>query len=382
MASAPGLTSRPRRLWARFDGPGRLAGVDLARGLAVLGMLAAHLLDIEDFVPADPSSWLDVVNGRSSILFAVLAGVSISLVTGGTRPVEGSRRARASARLALRGGLLWAIGILLVLTGVPVYVILPAYALLFALSLPFLGMRARTLFLTAGALALVMPWIQPMLDAAPIWSGRGGDELASALGWHYPFPVWIAFLLAGMGLGRLDLRLLPEQALIVLAGSALTLAGYGLSLATVPFVARDPYLATVLTAEAHSAGLGEVVGSGGFAIAVIGLCLLLCRTPLRWLAVPLRAVGSMPLTAYVVQLLVWALVALTVLGDTSDLWGIRALDLFGPLALGLVVGCTVWVLTVGRGPLETAIDAVVRVVVGRDAGTSGPRGRGAGVPNS
>jgi uncharacterized membrane protein YeiB len=115
---------------------------------------------------------------------------------------------------------------------------------------------------------------------------------------------------------------------------------------------------------------------------VIGLCLLLCRTPLRWLAVPLRAVGSMPLTAYVVQLLVWALVALTVLGDTSDLWGIRALDLFGPLALGLVVGCTVWVLTVGRGPLETAIDAVVRVVVGRDAGTSGPRGRGAGVPNS
>ncbi|MDF2667607.1 MAG: putative acyltransferase, partial [Microbacterium sp.] len=132
-----------------------------------------------------------------------------------------------------------------------------------------------------------------------------------------------------------------------------------------------------------SAGLGEVVGSGGFAIAVIGLCLLLCRTPLRWLAVPLRAVGSMPLTAYVVQLLVWALVALTVLGDTSDLWGIRALDLFGPLTLGLVVGCTVWVVTVGRGPLETAIDAVVRVVVGRDAGTPFPRGRAAdGVPDS
>lgn len=373
MASAPGLTSRFGRLWARFDGPGRLAGVDLARGLAVLGMLAAHLLDIEDFVPRDPSSWLDVVNGRSSILFAVLAGVSISLVTGGTRPVEGARRVRASARLALRGGLLWAIGILLVLTGVPVYVILPAYALLFALSLPFVGMRPRTLFLTAGALALVMPWIQPVLDAAPIWSGRGGDELASALGWHYPFTVWIAFLLAGMGLGRLDLRLLPEQALIVLAGSALTLAGYGLALATVPLTTRNPYLATVLTAEAHSSGLGEVIGSGGFAIMVIGLCLLLCRTPLRWLAVPLRAVGSMPLTAYVVQLLVWAAVALAVLGDTSDLWGIRALDLFGPLALGLVVGCTVWVLTVGRGPLETAIDAVVRVVVGRDAATSDPR---------
>lgn len=369
MASAPGLTTRIGRTWTRFDGPGRLIGVDLARGLAVLGMLAAHLLDTEDLVARDPSSWLDVVNGRSSILFAVLAGVSIALVTGGPRPLEGPRRARAAARLALRGALLWVIGMLLVFTGVPVYVILPAYALLFALSLPFLGMRPRGLFLTAGAVALVMPWIQPVLDAAPLWSGRFGEEISAALGWNYPFPVWIAFLLAGMGLGRLDLRLLPEQTLMLLSGGALMLAGYGLALVTEPAVAGDRYLSTVLTAEDHSAGLWEVIGSGGFAIATIGLCLLLCRTPVRWLAIPLRAVGSMPLTAYVLQLVVWAFVALAVLGDTSDLWGIRALGLFGPLTLGLVVGCTAWALTVGRGPLEALIDAVVRFVVGRDATT-------------
>lgn len=369
MASAPRLTTRIGRTWTRFDGPGRLIGVDLARGLAVLGMLAAHLLDTEDFVARDPSSWLDVVNGRSSILFAVLAGVSIALVTGGPRPLEGPRRARAAARLALRGALLWVIGMLLVFTGVPVYVILPAYALLFALSLPFLGMRPRGLFLTAGAVALVMPWIQPVLDAAPLWSGRFGEEISAALGWNYPFPVWIAFLLAGMGLGRLDLRLLPEQTLMLLSGGALMLAGYGLALVTEPAVADDRYLSTVLTAEDHSAGLWEVIGSGGFAIATIGLCLLLCRTPVRWLAIPLRAVGSMPLTAYVLQLIVWAFVALAVLGDTSDLWGIRALGLFGPLTLGLVVGCTAWALTVGRGPLEALIDAVVRFVVGRDAAT-------------
>lgn len=369
MASAPGLTTRIGRTWTRFDGPGRLIGVDLARGLAVLGMLAAHLLDTEDFVARDPSSWLDVVNGRSSILFAVLAGVSIALVTGGPRPLEGPRRARAAARLALRGALLWVIGMLLVFTGVPVYVILPAYALLFALSLPFLGMRPRGLFLTAGAVALVMPWIQPVLDAAPLWSGRFGEEISAALGWNYPFPVWIAFLLAGMGLGRLDLRLLPEQTLMLLSGGALMLAGYGLALVTEPAVADDRYLSTVLTAEDHSAGLWEVIGSGGFAIATIGLCLLLCRTPVRWLAIPLRAVGSMPLTAYVLQLVVWAFVALAVLGDTSDLWGIRALGLFGPLTLGLVVGCTAWALTVGRGPLEALTDAVVRFVVGRDATT-------------
>lgn len=384
MASAPGLTSRFGRLWTRFDGPGRLTGVDLARGLAVLGMLAAHLLDTERVLTPDPATWVTVVNGRSSILFAVLAGVSIALVTGGTRPLPPGRRPRAAARLALRGALLWAIGMLLVLTGVPVYVILPAYALLFLLALPFLGMRARNLFLWAGALALVMPWLQPLLDAAPIWSGRGGEELAALVGWNYPFTTWIAFLLAGMGIGRLDLRALAEQGVVAMSGAALALAGYGAALLTERVAAAHPYLAAVLTAEDHSSGLWEVIGSGGFAIAAIGVCLLLCRTPVRVVAVPIRAVGSMPLTAYVLQLVVWAVVALALLGDTSDLLGIREAGLFGPLTLGLIVFCTLWVLFVGRGPLETVVDRVVRVVVGTDpaapgaarASSTGPGGVG------
>lgn len=353
------------RAWSRFDGPARLVGIDLARGLAVLGMLAAHLLTIDPFVADDPATWLDVVNGRSSILFATLAGVSIALITGGTRPPTGPARSRAAARLALRGALLWAIGILLVMTGVPVYVILPAYALLFALSLPFLGLRAGKLFLAAGLVAAVMPWVYPFLDAAPIWSGRGGEELQAFVGWAYPFPVWLAFLLAGMGLGRLDLRRLRVQAAIVGVGGAVSALGYGVAIVTAPALAdADPYLAAVWSADAHSSGLWEVVGSGGFAVATIGLCLLVCRTVLRWLVIPLRAVGSMPLTAYVLQIVVWAIFAAAAFGDPSDLGGVRDSGLFFPLTLGIVVGCTAWALVWGRGPLEAVIDAVVRRVTG------------------
>ncbi len=370
------MTSSPLgRAWSRFDGPGRLVGVDLARGLAVLGMLAAHLLDTERTLTADPSTWVTLVNGRSSILFAVLAGVSIALVTGGPRPLAPQRRPRAAARLALRGALLWVIGLLLVMTGVPVYVILPAYALLFVLALPFLGMRARTLFLVAGVLAVVMPWIQPFLDAAPVWAGPAGAELEAAVGWAYPFTVWIAFLLAGMGVGRLDLRNIADQGLLAMAGLSLALAGYGFAIATAPVAEDTPFLTAVLTAEDHSSGLWEVIGSGGFAVMTIGVCLLLCRTPLRWVAVPLRAVGSMPLTAYVLQLVVWAIVAQVLLGDTSDLVGIREAGLFVPLTLGLIAGCTVWALTIGRGPLEMFVDNVVRLIVGRDA-TPGARSSG------
>ncbi|MEX0152701.1 heparan-alpha-glucosaminide N-acetyltransferase domain-containing protein [Microbacterium sp. LMI1-1-1.1] len=372
MAAAPVVTPA-RRAWRRLDGPGRLTGIDLARGLAVLGMLAAHLLTIELFDPGDPSTWLDIVNGRSSILFATLAGVSIALVTGGPRPLPSADRPRAAARLAVRAAVLWVIGILLITTGVPVYVILPAYAVLFLLALPFLGWSAGPLFLAAAAFGLVMPWVQPFLDAAPIWSGALGVELFLGVGWAYPFTVWIAFLLAGMGVGRLDLRGIRAPAVLAVSGAVLAVIGYTVPAATTAFALQSVYMAEVWTALDHSSGLWEVVGSGGFAVAVIGVCLLVCRTPLRWIALPLRAVGSMPLTAYVAQLLVWAVVALVVLGDTTDLYGIRDAGLFWPLTIGLVLGCTAWALLLGRGPLERLIDAAVRFVVGPGARREQPR---------
>ena len=64
----------------------RLRGVDVARGLAVLGMFGAHLLVTDDLVWVDPSTWTGLVDGRSSVLFALLAGVSVALLTGRTTP--------------------------------------------------------------------------------------------------------------------------------------------------------------------------------------------------------------------------------------------------------------------------------------------------------
>jgi uncharacterized membrane protein len=357
VAASTGLTGWLASRWRRFDSPRRLAGIDLARGLAVVGMLAAHLLVIEDFAPGDPATWVDVVNGRSSILFATLAGVSIALVTGGPQPLRGPARARASGRIALRGALLWVLGVLLVSTGVPVYVILPAYAILFLLSLPFLGLQARTLFLLAAVLGLAMPFLQVVWDASPFWFSPDGELVSTVIGWHYPFAVWIAFLLAGMAIGRSDLRSTRTAVLLLASGAALAVVGYtadALSGSTLE-EERLSALTAVWTARAHSSGVLEVVGSGGFAVAVIGLCLLVCRTVLRWVVVPLRAVGSMPLTAYSVQLIVWAGVAASVLGDPSDLRGFRALEPFWPMTLGLIAACTAWALLVGRGPLEALI---------------------------
>ena len=74
-----------------MNNPSRIAGVDLARGLAVLGMLAAHLLWLGSLSWTEPSTWGAIVNGRSSILFATLAGVSLGLSTGGPTPPSGAK---------------------------------------------------------------------------------------------------------------------------------------------------------------------------------------------------------------------------------------------------------------------------------------------------
>ncbi len=358
--------SRLASLLERLNGPARLGGVDLARGLAVLGMFAAHLLWITDpFDWGAPPTWIAVVDGRSSILFATLAGVSIGLVTGGRMPLPPAAMTTARGRLAVRAGLLWVLGILLILTGVPVFVILPAYALMFLLALPLTSVQTRALLPLAGALAIIMPFVQVVLDAAPFWSTPLGDALSKTIGWHYPFTTWVAFVVAGLGVARAGLRRLRVQLWLVGAGAALAAFAYAAD-AGAP---RDPdaetasYPGALWTARAHSTGLLEVVGSGGFALAVLGACLLLCRTRVTWVVLPLRAVGAMPLTAYTLQLVVWAVVAGATLDRVGDLAGFRDLQPFWPLTIATILLCTAWALLVGRGPLETVVDAASRFAV-------------------
>lgn len=339
--------------------PARVAGVDLARGLAVLGMLTAHLLSIAPFDGADPSTWLDVVNGRSSILFAVLAGVSIGLLSAGA---DGARRRVIRARLAVRAGAVWLLGVALVATGVPVYVILPAYAVLFLLSLPLLSLGARPLWVIAAVVAIVSPLVQPFLDDALPWESPGGADIALLIGWHYPVTIWFAFVAAGLAVARSGFGPRAPLRLVLGGGAAAVLAGVGATLIPDETLS-DGWAGRALAVSAHSGGLPEVIGSGGFALAVLGVCLAVCRTPVAPLVLPLRAVGAMPLTAYTGQILLWAAWAALALGTTSDLGAFRALNPLPVFVGGTILICTVWALAWGRGPCERVIAALASRLV-------------------
>lgn len=212
----------------------RLIGLDAARFLALLGMMATHLLATRDDA-GDPTWVAEVFSGRASALFAVLAGVSLSLMTGGSRPLRGEARIARTAALLVRALAVGVLGLLLGGVDSGIAVILVNYAALLALGTLFVGLSARRLALLCLVTTLVGPvllwWLRPHLPPrgydSPSLDGLQEPSLLVSevlFTGYYPVLVWTAYLLAGMALGRLDLRGVPGRVLGLVAGAGAVLA--------------------------------------------------------------------------------------------------------------------------------------------------------------
>ncbi|HEX5346757.1 MAG TPA: hypothetical protein VFW64_06575 [Pseudonocardiaceae bacterium] len=145
----------------------------------------------------------------------------LAFLSGGRRVVEGRARTAAAAGIAVRALLIGAIGLLLgyAIDPLEVEVILPYYAVLFLLAIPLLGLRPRTLALAAAALIAVAPVVILAVVDADGPSFRGSDNatfdtlvqdpsgLIVGLLVTGPYPVlaYLAYLCAGLAIGRLDL---------------------------------------------------------------------------------------------------------------------------------------------------------------------------------
>ncbi len=366
---------------------GRLIGVDLARGLAVFGMYAAH-------VGPDPATTggargflMELAHGRSSALFAFLAGFSVVLMTGRT-PRRGRAGRRAVAKVVVRAVVLLALGTALTMTGTPVEVILAFYGPYFLLVLPLYRLSARTLAEIAAAAALVLPQLLFLIVRAVYEDGalgggstgpgawpRTADGLVSLLfTGSYPALSWLPFVVAGMAVARLDVTATAVRVRLALTGAGLAVLGYGgswLALHHLPGVARaldgaglahgtrtawwsdvagwpeEDTWGWLFVAAPHSETTLSVVANTGVALAVLAGCLLAVDAlpRLRRAAGPVIAVGSMSLSAYVLHILAIRLLGLE--------------ELPGPslsVLLGFVAGVTafaaLWSRFFRRGPLE------------------------------
>lgn len=330
----------------------RIDGLDLARGLAVLGTVGAHVGDEGSW------AWLAVTHGFPSALFAVLAGVSMTMML--TRrgqlavaEVPAHQVTRTRVRILVRGLMLIGLGLPLALLGTPVVVILVNLGVMFWLAVPLLRVRTSVVLGIAAACLTLGGNAAASLDAAvghdSLWGpSYPGIPIVGALwGPYYPALAWMGYVLVGVCVGRLALR--EDRVALLLGG--LGLMGFAASrlIVALAVMAGANSASWWLDLEDHSYSPVEMLGNVGVACAVIAASLWAARRApaVAW---PVCAVGSMALTAYVGHLIVIAAVGTEIVWQPSNVSLIT-------LWAGIVVCCSLWRWRLGAGPLERWLTA-------------------------
>ncbi|MFI2564545.1 heparan-alpha-glucosaminide N-acetyltransferase domain-containing protein [Paenarthrobacter sp. NPDC018779] len=373
----------------------RLTGIDAARGAALLGMMATHLVPTFGPAPDWAPTWVGLTfSGRSSALFAVLAGIGLALSTGKQEPREGAAVWAARRGVALRALVIAVVGLMLGGLEVNIAIILVHYAVLFLCVLPFLGLRLKALCAWAAGWVLAAPvlayLVRPLLLEAnpPLQLGHnpGTDDLETPgklladlfFTGYYPVFQWMAYLLIGLAIGRLALTTVRTQWLLVGVGTATGLAaklagtaameswGGRAALEALPQTRGYP-LESMLqvnltglqqtgswwwlaTASPHAGTTLDLLHTSGVAAAVTGVFLLLGklaeRIKVNFLVV-LSGPGAMTLTLYTAH--VWVVSGFT--GNPLPA-GWTDEGMYWPQALAAVSIGACFALLRRRGPLE------------------------------
>ena len=188
--------------------PGRIAAIDVARGLALLGMVVYHLSwDLAYFGLARPdlpySPGMRVYSHIVACAFLGLVGVSLAIAHR-----DGPRWRAFFRRLAIVVGAaaLVSVATLLAAPDEPIWFgILACIAAASLLAAPFLRAPAWA-SLVAGAVALAAPRVLAGAAFNPpalVWLGLGTED-PSTLDWR-PLLPWAGVTLIGLGLTRLAL---------------------------------------------------------------------------------------------------------------------------------------------------------------------------------
>ena len=343
----------------------RLPGVDVARALAVLGMVFVNYKVMMGAAMAGPDwlVWLSaLLDGRAATLFVVLAGVGISLR---------ARRVREHPEYLSfeRGALLKRAAVLFVAGLLNLHMwdwdILHFYGIYLVFAAFLLNARGGILWLLAFSCVCLTDILQTNYDFstdASLWSPQGLLLELFFEGLHPVFP-WLAFLFVGMWLGRQDLyqqqtrRRFLITSLVVTIGCAI-LQFFDLDIQELLefYEFNDMWFVRLL----FSPELNAV--SSSTATAVVALCLCIAgtqqRAERRWV-IALVATGQLAFTHYITHAMA-ILIPLQhgLLENTSLVLSIGYSLVF---YAGAVILSVWWRRRWPYGPLE----AIIRQLTGR-----------------
>ncbi|WP_137722984.1 acyltransferase family protein [Prescottella subtropica] len=274
------------------SGRARIVAVDVARALALIGMIVSHLMPPE-------GAWGRVFLGFPSALFAVLSGVSLAIMADRGNRSGGDELAGIRHSLMVRGVLLILLQQLLAPVSGTIFVVLQTIGICYIALAVAPRWRTRTLVVLAV-------WL--VAASAVIHAVASFTALPVFLTPPYPVTVWAALTVAGILAYRHLLGSPKAQVWTLVVGAAVAVAGAAMRNGAIDYEAtraardRNGLIGVALVDPTpHSGGLLDTVTVAAGALAALALCLLVWRGPVRWTR-PLQVMGSMSLTVYVAHI--------------------------------------------------------------------------------
>jgi uncharacterized protein len=336
----------------------RLVVPDVLRGVAILAMLIAHAGRLVAPLPGPVHFLQGNISDVASPLFALVMGMSAAIVVMKTR-VKTHDRGLLVLQNAIRGALLVVLGLWLDTWGTWIAIVLGPLGVTLIIGTPIVLLSTRWVLAIAGGIVVVSqpvhaimsgllpalyntPWAFPME-----WLFTAGEYRALNL---------LPFFLVGVALLRHGFR----RDSVLLALLVVALLAYPL---------RPLYENLVAPAlGADAATMYEMTGSGTyidtlhdvglvFLTYVVIVALATVRAPgaarvVDALFTPLRALGTVSLSVYVLQVAVVAVMARFAI-PIEGRWAAWLILVVGVSLVGIL-----WWRFVGKGPIEWMLGIV------------------------
>ncbi|MCA1057607.1 DUF418 domain-containing protein [Rossellomorea aquimaris] len=349
----------------------RIIGFDMARALAILGMVIVNY-KISMNAEGNGPEWLKTITGllegRASAIFVILAGIGISLMTKKAR-MSGTPSKEYRKMIWRRSLFLFVLGMILFLMQWSAD-ILHYYAFYMFIASFFIVASSRQLIIATVGIVLTSQIGQLLLnyefgwDATfqhyeLFWSWKGFISNLFYNGYHPIFP-WSAFLLFGMWVGRINVQnhsIRKKMISVSLFTFVITeAASYTLIKLSEPAMGRE-IAYYLFDTKPMPPTLLYMISSTSTAIIVILLCIMISE---KWRETAVIQAfvytGQLALTLYIGHFLVLAVFFM--FGGLAENTLPFAVTIALIFCLFSTVTSTWWRKTFKRGPVESLMRKV------------------------
>lgn len=355
----------------------RILGYDFARGIAIIGMI---IVNFKTVMVAESESWLyqalNLLSGKAAALFVTLAGVGMTLM------YSSAQRKKAPGRVKkIRLDLLKR-ALFLFVTGLSYYFIWPADILHYYgvyMTIGVLLLAAYTRLLQGISLLIVLGYMLMLIifdyEAGWNWSTLEYEGFFTPSGffrhlffngYHPVFP-WVAFLLTGIWVGRIDMRDEKKRTRLAIGSLFIFILVTGLS----AFLKSQTSYFPVSDSEALNSLLGTspmpptlfyMFSAGGLSVFLIIISVQVCFSfpESRWIGY-LVSTGQLALSNYFFHVVIGMVAVELVFGRLEQDFSIEfAFGYALAFSALLIIFSHQWRRRYSRGPLE----ALMRRVTG------------------